>query len=172
LHSEIICDITTNIRLVLDTDVVLSGLRSTIGASRIILLAIEEKVITPLASVATILEYEAVLKRPANLAATGLTRQDTDDFLDGFLAHADRVVTWWCLRPTVIDADDELFIDLARNGSADALVTFNLRDYGLIDPTAPATAPALGIPICRPGDFLRSFPWRPPAISPSASPLH
>ena len=47
-------------RLVLDTDVVLSGLRSTVGASRILLLAVEAGVVTPLVSVAMVIEYEAV----------------------------------------------------------------------------------------------------------------
>jgi predicted nucleic acid-binding protein len=59
-------------RIVLDTDVVLSGLRSTMGASRILLLAIEADVVTPLVSVAIVIEYEAVLKREEHLAASRL----------------------------------------------------------------------------------------------------
>ena len=75
-------------RIVLDTDVVLSGLRSTIGASRILLLAIEAGVVTPLVSVAIVIEYEAVLKREEHLAASRLDANDVDIFLDAFVAHA------------------------------------------------------------------------------------
>jgi len=51
--------------VVLDTDVVLSGLTSPAGASRLELIAAWEGAIVPLASVAIMLEYEAVLKRPS-----------------------------------------------------------------------------------------------------------
>ena len=44
-------DIAHNMRIVLDTDVLMSDLRSTMGASRILLLAIEAGVVTPLVSV-------------------------------------------------------------------------------------------------------------------------
>jgi predicted nucleic acid-binding protein len=43
-------------RLVLDTDVVPSGLRSTVGASRVLLLAVEAGAVTQLVSVATVIE--------------------------------------------------------------------------------------------------------------------
>ena len=44
-------------RLVLDTDVLLSGLRSTVGASRVLLLAVEARVVMPLVSVATVMGF-------------------------------------------------------------------------------------------------------------------
>ena len=82
-------DIACNMRLVLDTDVVLSGLRSTVGASRILLLAIEAGVVTPLVSVATVIEYEAVLKRAEHLEASHLDVDDVDMFLAAFVAYAE-----------------------------------------------------------------------------------
>jgi putative PIN family toxin of toxin-antitoxin system len=144
-------------RLVLDTDVLLSGLRSTIGASRVLLLAVEERVITPLASVATVLEYEAVLTRPDHLASMQLSVGEVNRFLDGFVALADHIEPRFSIRPSVQDPDDEMFAELAINGQAEAIVSFNLRDYRPID----AQAPGLDIPVCRPGDILRRFSWRP-----------
>jgi len=47
----------------MDTDVLVAGLRSHTGASRILLQAVYAGVIRPLISVATVLEYEAVLTR-------------------------------------------------------------------------------------------------------------
>ena len=87
-------DIAHNMRLVLDTDVVLSGLRSTVGASRILLLAVEAGVVTPLVSVAMVIEYEAVLKREEHLTASRLDANEVDTFLDAFVAHAERWSTF------------------------------------------------------------------------------
>ncbi len=144
-------------RLVLDTDVVLSGLRSTVGASRVLLLAVEAGVLTPLVSVATVIEYEAVLKRAEHLQATGLDAEEVDRFLDDFMAHADHITPHFRTRPSVHDPDDEMFAELAVNGQADALVFFNIGDYRPADPRAPR----LAIPVCRPGDILRRLSWRP-----------
>ncbi len=147
-------------RLVLDTDVVLSGLRSTVGASRVLLLAVEAGVITPLVSVATVIEYEAVLKRAEHLQAARLDAEEVDRFLDDFVAHAEHITPHFRTRPAVRDPNDEMFAELAINGHADALVSFNLGDYRPADPRAPR----LDIPVCRPGDILRRLSWQPSAI--------
>ncbi len=62
-----------DMRLVLDTDVLRSGLQSAGGASRLLLYAVAEGGIVPLVTIATVLEHEDVLMRPDSLAATGLT---------------------------------------------------------------------------------------------------
>ena len=157
-------DIACNMRLVLDTDVLLSGLRSTLGASRVLLLAVEAGVVTPLVSVATVIEYEAVLKRVEHLQASRLDAEEVDRFLDDFVAHAEHITPHFQTRPSVKDPDDEIFAELAVNGQADALVSFNVGDYRPADPGASQ----LGVLVCRPGDILRRLSWRPPATSRSA----
>ena len=147
--------------LALDTDVIVSGLRSTVGASRVLLLAVAAGAVVPLVSVATVIEYEAVLKREETLRATGLDAADVDRFLDDFIAHARAVAVHVRYRPSVRDPDDELFMELAINGGAEALVSFNVGDYRHADRRA-------GHPdllVCRPGDILRRLAWRPSAIS-------
>ena len=151
-------------KLVLDTDVLLSGLRSTVGASRVLLLAVEAGVVTPLVSVATVIEYEAVLKRAEHLQAARLDAEEVDRFLDDFVAQADHITLHLRTRPAVRDPDDEMFAELAINGQADALVSFNISDYRATD----AGARGLGIQVCRPGDILRRLSWRPLATSRSA----
>jgi putative PIN family toxin of toxin-antitoxin system len=150
-------NIINEMRLVLDTDVVLSGLRSTIGASRVLLRAVEARVVTPLVSVATVIEYEAVLKRPENLRATGLAPDDVDRFLDALIARASHVTTWFQQRPSIRDPDDELFVELAVNGRAEAIVTFNRRDFTATD----LPFDHLGIAVLSPGEALRRLAWRP-----------
>lgn len=151
-------------RLVLDTDVMLSGLMSRMGASRVILIAAWEGVVTPLVSLSTLLEYEAVLKRPGNLIAMGLSRAEVDRFLDQWTVLAERVEPHFSWRPSIRDPDDELFVDVALNGAADMIVTFNLRDFRPADDRNPG----LGIPVGRPGDVLGRLEWRPSATSLSA----
>lgn len=141
----------------MDSDVLLSGLMSPNGASRVLLIGVRTAAITPLVNVAMMLEYEAVLKRPRNLASTGLTGTEVDQFLDQWAALAEAVPRGFSHRPLIKDPDDEAFIEAAITGQADALVTFNLADYRLVDQRGMA----IGIDICRPGEFLRRLAWRP-----------
>ena len=93
--------------LVLDTDVIRSALQSPRGASRLLLCAVAEGAFTPLVTVATILEHEDVLLRPESLAAAGLTQQEMADFLDAYVAHAEHVIVWRRVRPSIQDPSDE-----------------------------------------------------------------
>jgi putative PIN family toxin of toxin-antitoxin system len=144
-------------RLVLDTDVLLSGLSSPAGASRILLIAIWEGVIRPLAGVATMIEYEAVLKRPQRLAEMNLEPHHIDAFLDVFALLADPVVPYFLYRPSTMDPDDDMFMDIAVAGGAEALVTFNLKDYQPVDPAGRR----FEVRRCRPGEMLQEMTWRP-----------
>lgn len=112
------------------------------------------------------MEYESVLKRPVNLAATGLDPGLVDAFLDGFAALAEPVTPHFRHRPAVRDPADEMLVALAANGRADAIVTFNLRDLRPADDRDRA----LGLTVCRPGDILRRLAWRPAAASRFGSP--
>jgi predicted nucleic acid-binding protein len=152
----------------MDTDVLVAGLRSRTGASRILLLAVEAGVIQPLISVATVLEYEDVLMRPEHLDATGLTGGDVDAFLDGFIAWSEEVSPFYNHGGLILDPNDDKFVTAAINGMADAIVTFNIKDYVPRD----GRITGLGITVCRPGDIVRRLSWRPSAISLFASLPH
>jgi hypothetical protein len=62
----------------------------------------------------------------------------------------------------VCDPDDDKFVTAAINDNAEAITTFNIRDYVPRD----GRVTGLGILVCRPGDILRSLSWRPSATSP------
>ncbi len=147
---------------------VVSGLRSRVGASRVLLQAIDAGMVTPLVSVAVVIEYEAVARRAEHRAVMGLTDAQIDRFPDEYVALADHIEPFFGIRPSVQDADDEMFAELAINGSADAVVSFNLADYRPLHPAAPA----LHIPVVRPSDILRRLSWRPSVISRSGFLLH
>ncbi len=82
-----------------------------------------------LASTALWLEYEAVLARPSHLDAMRLTALEVRNALAALATVAEQVVIHFLWRPVLADAEDELVLDLAMNGRADMLVTFNQVDF-------------------------------------------
>jgi putative PIN family toxin of toxin-antitoxin system len=114
-------------RYVLDTNVLVAALRSERGASRKLLLSALDGEIRVLASVPLMIEFEAVLTRPEQLAATGLTIGETNDVLDAVAAVAEPIQLHFLWRPRLKDPADEMVLETAVNGRADRLVTFNLR---------------------------------------------
>ena len=113
----------------LDTDVVVAALRSDQGASRQLLLAALNKHFDLVLSVPLILEYEAVLTRPDHLAASRISRAEIGQVLDDLAAVADPVKITFRWRPNLPDPDDDMVLETAVNGNADAIVTFNVRHF-------------------------------------------
>lgn len=144
-------------KVVLDTEVILSGLRSPTGASRILVIAALERMVVPLAAVNMMIEYEGELKRPENLSAMGLDANDIDAFLSNWAAAVEPVRLDFLYRLSLRYPNDELFVEAALNGGADALVTLNVGDYQPSDPAVEH----IGVDVCRPGEFLRRMQWRP-----------
>jgi putative PIN family toxin of toxin-antitoxin system len=117
------------VRLILDTAVMVAAIRSDAGASRRLLLAALERRLTLLVSVPLMIEYQAVMTRPEHLKASGLSAADIEVLLDAVAAVAEPVRLAFLWRPIVRDPDDDMVLEAAVNGKADALVTFHLRDF-------------------------------------------
>jgi len=117
-------------RVVLDTDVLVSGVRSGQGASRQLLLAALDRRFVMLVSVPLMLEYEAVLTRPEHLRAAGITADDANAVLDALASVVEPVRLAFLWRPRLKGAADEMVLATAVNGAADRLVTFNLKHLG------------------------------------------
>jgi len=118
---------------VLDTDVIVAGLRSSRGASRQLLHAALDGQFDLLLSVPLILEYEAVLRRREQLEACGLDERQVERVLDDLAAVARPVKFAFRWRPKLRDPNDDMVLETAMNGGADAIVTFNARDFQLAD---------------------------------------
>jgi putative PIN family toxin of toxin-antitoxin system len=143
-----IYDIASDMKIVLDTSVMDAALRSPTGASAELLRMARHKKFDVLISVGMILEYEAVMKRAEHLAVAGLTIADIDAVLDAFCIFSRPVINHFRWRPVLTDTDDDLVLETAANGMADAIVTFNVFDF-------QRATTMFGINVERPGDALR-----------------
>src|SRR6266581_1593212 len=92
--------ICLSVRIVLDTSVVVAGLRTRLGAGN------------------------AVLR-----LAHGLAFEAIDEFLAELAALIEPVELHFQWRPLGRDPNDEMVFEAAINGRADALVTYNIADF-------------------------------------------
>ena len=113
----------------LGTDVLVAAFRSDRGASRQLLFGALDRRFELLLSVPLMLEYEAVLTRPEHLAACGLSAGEAERVLDDLASVARQVRLAFRWRPMLSDANDDMVLETAVNGNADAIVTFNRRDF-------------------------------------------
>lgn len=134
------------IRVVLDTNILVSAARSNQGASFAVLQSLRQRRFVGLVSVPLMLEYEAVLKRPEHLLPGRRTPEMTDAFLDALCRYVEPVHLHYLWRPQTRDAGDEIVLETALNGRADALVTLNTGDFA-------APARHFGLPLLTPGAF-------------------
>jgi len=115
--------------LVLDTSVVVSAVRSRNGASNRLLQMAYVRSLRVLATPALFLEYEELLGRDEQRAVHRMSPARTRDFLIGLAAIIEPVRVYYQWRPQMQDADDEMVLETALNGHADAIVTHNVRDF-------------------------------------------
>ncbi|HUJ50929.1 MAG TPA: PIN domain-containing protein [Bryobacteraceae bacterium] len=114
----------------LDTDVVVAAMRSPDGASAAILNVARRSGATLLLTVPLALEYEAVCSRAEHRLAAELSEREVGVFVDAVIAMSEPVEVHFLWRPQLRDVSDEMVLERAINGRADAIVTFNVRDFG------------------------------------------
>jgi len=134
-------------RVVLDTSIIVAALRTRRGAANAVLRLVAKRRLVALATPPLFLEYEDVLKRPEQQLVHGLTAEGVDRFLGELAALLEPVEIHFQWRPQARDPSDEMVLEAAINGSADALVTYNVTDF------RPA-GERFGISIVRPADVL------------------
>ena len=101
-----------------------------------------------LASVPLFVEYEAVVTRLEHLAAAGAERADAENMLDVLAGFAERIDIHYLWRPRLRDPNDDMVLEVAVNGRAASIVTFNRGDFGSI----PGS---FGVDVVSPSDALR-----------------
>lgn len=137
-------------RLVLDTSVVVAALRSRAGASNEVLRRVALGRLRPLATTSLFLEYEDVLRRPEQRLAHRLSMEQLDRFLAALASASEPVDIHFQWRPQLSDPADEMVLEAAVNGRADALVTHNVRHF-------MAAGIEFGLRVVRPGELLEEM---------------
>jgi putative PIN family toxin of toxin-antitoxin system len=135
-------------RIVLDTSVVVAAIRTRAGAGNAVLRLVATRRLVPLATPPLFLEYEDVLKRAEQRLAHGLALEDIDEFLGELAALIEPVEVHFRWRPQLRDPNDEMVLEAAIHGKADALVTYNLADFS-------AAGDRFDIPVLSPADLLK-----------------
>lgn len=114
-------------KVVLDTNVFVSALRSDGGASRQILKALFQGRIRGLMSNTLWTEYEDLLGRDIWTEVT--TAEEREVLLATYAASCDWIKLYYSWRPNLKDESDNFLIELAVAGGANAIVTHNVKDF-------------------------------------------
>jgi putative PIN family toxin of toxin-antitoxin system len=135
-----------DIDIVIDTNVIVTALRSRHGAAQKLLRLIGQGHFRLNISVALALEYEAVCKRKHLLPTW--SEEDIDDLLDYLFTVGNLLPFVLRRRPILQDPGDECILEAAIQSNS-LVVTYNKRDF--------AGAERYGIMVQTPIEFLREL---------------
>lgn len=137
--------------IVIDTNVLVSALRSSTGASHRLLTMVGGEEFEIALSVPLVLEYEDAVKR--TIGETGLSDADVDDIIDYLcsVAHLQAIHFLW--RPMLKDPRDDHVLELAVESGCDVIVTYNVRDF--------VGCERFGVQAMQPAGFLKSIGGTP-----------
>lgn len=130
-------------RIVLDTNVIVSALRSSQGASFRLLGLLGQGKFEFSVSVPLIFEYEDACNRQG---ASSLKPQEIGGIIDYLCLAGDRRQIYFLWRPCLKDPKDDLVLELAVESGCDFIVTYNQKDF--------AGSEKFGVRVLTPKEFL------------------
>ena len=130
-------------KIVIDTNVLVSALRSRRGASFKLVSVLPSDEFSIAISVPLVLEYEDALKR---LESSAITSQDIGNFVEFLckIGHHQEIFFLW--RPFLPDPSDDHVLEVAVAAGCDAIVTYNKRNFKGIE--------RFGLRVLDPREFL------------------
>jgi putative PIN family toxin of toxin-antitoxin system len=134
-------------RIVIDTNVFVSALRSKRGASHRLIMLVGEADFEIVMSVPLVIEYEDAAKRISDVS--GLEDADVDDVINYLCSVAVLQEIHFLWRPVLRDPRDDHVLEVAVEAGCKLVVTHNVRDFG--------GAEQFGVRAVRPGEFLRTI---------------
>ena len=118
-------------KIVLDTNVVFTALKSNRGASYKLISLIPSKKFSIAISVPLIIEYEAVLKR--GKLPPSIAEKDITDFIDFFCRVGEQQDIFFLWRPFLPDPFDDLVLEVAVAGDCEAIITYSKRHFNKVE---------------------------------------
>jgi putative PIN family toxin of toxin-antitoxin system len=134
-------------QVVLDTNVIVAGLRSPTGAAHALLRMLPAGLYDVHVSLPLIIQYEDVLAR--NRHENAISPSDRAGFLVALDALATHHDIHYLLRPELDDPEDDMVLEVAFAARADFVVTHNVRHF--------ATIGKFGIRAVTPVQFLNAL---------------
>lgn len=119
------------LKIVIDTNVIISALKSRNGFSFKLLSIIDDKRFRVFISVPLILEYEDVIKRSESQIKLSFT--EISDILDYICLIAKQRKIFYLWRPFLKDPKDDMILELAVESECDYIISFNKKDFKKIE---------------------------------------
>lgn len=118
-------------KIVIDTNVIFAALYSSKGASyKLLYWLFQSKQKHNVVSTTLVLEYMDVLTREKNMQHyKQLSQHDIESFVDDICAISHHQKIYFLWRPFLRDANDDMVLEVAANAGAEAIVTFNPKDF-------------------------------------------
>ena len=132
-------------RIVIDTNVFVSGLRTKQGMSHQLLSFLDGDLFQPVVTVPLVVEYEKSLCDPK--VKVPFTAKDIRKYLNYVFTISDCRKVYFLWRPYLKGPKDDMVLEAAVSGQCEYIVTFNTKDFKNIE--------KFGIAAITPGDFLR-----------------
>ncbi len=116
-------------KIVIDTSVWISALISKDSHSRELLRLVFKKKLFPQMSETLFREYEAVMKRDKIKKLISLTLKEQEELFNAYLSTTKWVDIYYTWRPNLKDEDDNFLVELAVASGAEAIITYNEKDF-------------------------------------------
>lgn len=114
-------------RIVIDTNVFISALKSRKGASFKLLFETSPEKYELSISPALIFEYESIAKR--NINELKLSEEQIDSILDMICKISNKCEIFFLWRPQLKDPKDDHILELAIESQSKYIITYNKRDF-------------------------------------------
>ncbi len=116
-------------KIVIDTSVWISALITKESRARELLRLVFQEKLFPQMSESLFREYEAVMKREKIQQLTSLTLLQQNNLFEAYLSTCKWNEIYYTWRPNLKDEDDNFVVELAVASGAEAIVTYNIKDF-------------------------------------------
>jgi len=141
--------------VVLDTNIIISGLYSKRGASYQLLKAAISGDLSFAVSPLVAFEYEGVIHQKIGEGFLKVSKEDCGRILDALFSMATVVWKPFQVRPVLSDPSDDKILECAISCDCTHIITFNKKHF-----PAAVTAP-FGIKVMTAGEFLINWRYKP-----------